>query len=149
MLDNRHRGARPRETIRYCVGSTSPSSSPPTTNPHRKDARLWKLTLHSLVCVVLCCVETVIVLSDVDGSLNQPRRYGFCFSLTCYRLIPHIFNAVIRKHSMHTTGKQFMFVFSSFCFICAFSSAVGIVYFTENVFLDLETNFCYDIGLLM
>lgn len=98
---------------------------------------------------MLCCVETVIVLSDVDGSLNQPRRYGFCFSLTCYRLIPHIFNAVIRKHSMHTTGKQFLFVFSSFCFIYAFSSAVGIVYFTENVFLDLETIFCYDIELLM
>lgn len=50
---------------------------------------------------------------------------------------------------MHTTGKQFLVVFSSVCFICAFSSAVGIVYFTENVFLDLETNFCYDIGLLM
>lgn len=115
-----------------------PLPLPLPPNPRRKDARLWKLTLHSLVCVVLCGDSYSPVWRWWFVEPTSTLR--FCF-FTCYRLIPHIFNAVVRKHTMHTTGKQFLFVFSSFCFICAFSSTVEIVYIADKIFLDLEPIF--------
>lgn len=53
LLDN-DTVARDRGKPFAIVLAALPLPLPLPPNPRRKDARLWKLTLHSLVCVVLC-----------------------------------------------------------------------------------------------